>query len=118
MGFAAGLAGAVALVLVAIHPLWFRSEAGVRSWLLRKVPVGSTVEQLKTVASAEGWRVDGTWSGDDPHADWGGISGSTIVFTYLGGYRLIFSVDYDSFWAFDTNGRLVDVRVRRMVDAL
>jgi hypothetical protein len=112
------LVGTVALVVVAMHPLWYLSEAGVRSWLLQKVPEGSSVEQLKAIASTEGWRVESTWSGSEPHADWGGIDGSTIVWIYLGGHRLVFRVDYDSFWAFDTDGRLVDVRVRKMVDAL
>jgi hypothetical protein len=105
-------------VIIAIHPLWYLSQSGVKSWLLHKVPTGSSVDQLKSVALAEGWRVNKTWSGDQPHADWGGIAGSTIVWTDLGGYRGVFRVDYDSFWAFDANGRLVDVRVRKSVDAL
>jgi hypothetical protein len=108
---------ATGAVLFASNPLRWPDSA-IHSWLLREVPKGSDLRQLKTVAKARGWRINGEWHGNEPHADWGGISGHTIAWIYLGGYRSIFRVDFDSFWAFDEQGRLVDVRLRRMVDAL
>jgi hypothetical protein len=92
-------------------------QSAVHAWLLWKVPVGSNEKQLQQMASTTGWRVNGTWPGHQPHSDWGGIDGATIVWAYLGGYRTILRADLDSFWAFDEHGRLVDVRIRRMIDA-
>jgi hypothetical protein len=43
---------------------------------------------------------------------------STVVWIYLGGYWNFFRTDLDSFWAFDEAGRLIDVKTRRMSDAL
>jgi hypothetical protein len=36
---------------------------------------------------------------------------------YLGRYHSVFRVDVDAFFGFDYNGRLVEVHIRRMVDA-
>lgn len=112
------LAGIVLLVFA----LWISNplrwpQSAVHAWLLWKVPVGSGEKQLQQIASATGWRVNGTWPGHRPHSAWGGIDGTTIVWVYLGGYRTILRADLDSFWAFDEHGRLVDVRIRRMIDA-
>ncbi len=114
---AAGVFAATGVVVTATHPLWYLSDSGVRSWLMRKVPVGSSLDELKAAAKVEGWRLTNTWSGDAPHADWGGISGATVAWVHLGGRRLVLRRDFDSFWAFDEKDRLVDVRVRRTVNA-
>jgi len=73
---------------------------------------------LTRSARVHGWKINGSWRGDQPHADWGGINGAMIVFIYLGEYRIFFRTDLDSFWAFDSSGHLTDVRVRRSIDAL
>ena len=112
------LAGIVLLgfALWISNPLRWPQPA-VHAWLLWKVPVGSSEKQLDQIASVTGWHVNGTWPGRRPHSDWGGIDGATIVWVYLGGYRTILRADLDSFWAFDEHGRLVDVRIRRTIDA-
>ena len=102
---------------VAGNPLR-RSDQAVHRYLLKNVPVGSTFETLKSVAAQKGWRINGTWNGHVAHSDWGGIDGHTIAWVYLGGYRHLFQTDLDSFWAFDENGKLVDVITRRMTDSL
>lgn len=95
-----------------------RSDENVRAWLLESVPVGSAEDHLMAVATQKGWRVNSVWDGYRPHSDWGGIDGARIAWVYLGGYRNIFCTDLDSFWAFDESGRLIDVKTRRMTDAL
>ena len=104
-------------VLYASNPLR-RSDEAVREWLLEKAPIGSDLETLRSVADREGWRVNGEWAGHQPHSDWGGVDGDTVVWIYLGGYRNVFRTDLDSFWAFDENDRLTAIATRRMVDAL
>ena len=116
LAFAASLA-AVGILIYATNPLLL-PDYGVHKWLLWEVPPGATVEDLKRVAQARGWKINNSWRGDLPGANWGGISGATVVWIYLGGYRILFRTDLDSFWAFDSSGRLIDVRTRRMTDAL
>jgi hypothetical protein len=91
-------------------------DGAVHRWLLWKVPAGSDSTQLQSVAARSGWKMRGTWPGHQLHSDWGGIDGTVIVWIYLGGYPGFLRTDLDSFWAFDEQGRLKDVRVRRMID--
>ena len=100
-----------------VNPLR-RSDAGVHDWLLNKVPVGSDLIALQSTATREGWQLKGSWAGHQLNSGWGGIDGDTVAWVYLGHYQSILSTDLDSFWAFDKNGALVDVRIRRMVDSL
>jgi hypothetical protein len=106
----------VAASVLLLNPLR-RSDASVHAYLLQQVPAGSTLEALQRVAKREGWRINNTWS-RGPHSDWGGIDGATVAWIYLGGYWNLFRTDLDSFWAFDERGKLIDVRIRRMTDAL
>jgi hypothetical protein len=106
---------AVTAVLCA-NPLR-RSDASVRAYLLRQVPPGSSIDTLRAVAQHEDWKIENTWS-RGPHSGWGGIDGATVAWIYLGGYWSALRTDLDSFWAFDDRGKLIDVRLRRMTDAI
>ena len=108
---------ATTTISVAGNPLR-KSDRAVHRYLLENVPVGSTLETLKAVAAQKGWRINSTWDGYTEHSDWGGIDGHTVAWVYLGGYRNFFQTDLDSFWAFDEDGKLVDVVTRRMTDSL
>jgi hypothetical protein len=114
--FAAIAITAAATLAFVLNPLR-GSDASVHAYLLDRVPPGSTLETLQGVAQREGWRVNGTWQ-RGPDSDWGGIDGATVAWIYLGGYWNVFRTDLDSFWAFDEQGRLLDVRIRRMTDAI
>jgi hypothetical protein len=110
------------VVIAAVASIWLlnplrRSDASVHAYLLEQVPPGSTLDTLRSVAQREGWRINNTWP-RGPHSDWGGIDGDTVAWIYLGGYWNLFRTDLDSFWAFDDSGKLVDVRIRRMTDAM
>jgi hypothetical protein len=111
----------VAAVVLALA-FWFSNplrwpQPAVRAWLLWQVPIGSSQSQLQHIASTTGWQIKGTWPGHQPHSDWGGIDGATVVWVYLGGYRTVLRADLDSFWAFDEHGHLADVRIRKVIDA-
>ena len=107
----------VAIVVLGTNPLRW-PDRSVHDWLLRKVPVGSSQDQLRAVANTKGWRINGSWQGHQPNSDWGGIDGATIVHVHLGHYQSLLRADLDSFWAFDEHGTLVDVRMRRTFDGL
>lgn len=98
------------------NPLRWPTDA-IYWWLLNKVPMGSEFYQLEAVAKSKGWKIMGTWEGYRPHSNWGGIDGHRVAWVYLGNYRIFFRVDLDSFWAFDEQGHLVGVHIRRMIDA-
>ena len=91
-------------------------EFALRSWLLKRVPIGSNFEVLREIAQNNGWCLNATWQGHRPNSDWG-VDGDTVAWLYLGGYRSLFRVDIDSFWAFDDHGKLLNVKTRRTVDA-
>ena len=80
----------------------------------------SSIDHLMSVSNQRGWRVNGMWQGNQPqfHSDWVGIDGANVVWVYLGGYWSVFRTDLDAFWVFDEAGHLVDVKTRRMTDAL
>ena len=105
----------IGLILFASNPLRW-PDVAVHRWLLINVPVGSDLNHLQKIAAKKGWQVNGVWSGNQPHADWGGINGATVAWIYLGGYQGVLRADLDSFWAFDERGHLVDVHIRRMID--
>ena len=111
------LALVAAACAVVSNPLR-RSDEAVHTWLLKSVPPGSDIKQLMSVADQKGWKVNSVWNGDHPHADWGGIDRAQIAWVYLGGYWNVFRTDLDSFWTFDETGHLIDVKTRRMTDAL
>ena len=115
--FAVGGLAIIAIVVLGTNPLRW-SDNAVHDWVLRKVPVGSSQHQLRAVANTKGWRIEGSWKGYQAHSDWGGIDGATVVHVYLGHYQGLLRADLDSFWAFNENGTLDGVRIRRTFDGL
>jgi len=120
-----GLRVAAVLVVVVLvimfpqesNPLRGSDEA-VQAWLLETVPMGSSIEDLESVAQLKGWRINSKWDGGTPQSNWGGAEGDKVVWVYLGGYHNMFRVDMDSFWAFDESAGLTGVSTRRMTDGL
>jgi hypothetical protein len=48
-----------------------------------------------------------------------GVNGNEIVGAYFGHYRgLPWLVDVYAFWGFDSNGKLIDLKVSKIPDAL
>lgn len=106
----------ISLIAYESIPLHWPADA-IHWWLLNNVPKGSEMNQLEAVAKTKGWKIMGTWEGYRPHSDWGGIDGHRVAQVYLGNYRIFLRVDLDSFWAFDEHGHLVDVHIRKSIDA-
>jgi hypothetical protein len=100
MGFAAAAAVATAVALAVAIPLLGnplrKSDESLHRYLLQKVPMGSSLENLQTVAAREGWRFDGT-SKSRPH----GGAEVTDAWVVLGEFR---SKEVDSHWSFGDRG--------------
>ena len=116
-----GLAAALLLfALVAITlvrwPLW-HDEDGVERWIIRRVPIGSDAATVRQFIRDRGWKLDGEWQQPVPQPSFGTRRGTRVVYAKLGGYWFVFRTDFDAFFGFDERGRLVDVHVRKMVDA-
>jgi hypothetical protein len=104
-----------------IHPLWMPAS-GVRAWLLRRAPLGSSPEQVDALIAAHRWSRHYDWHGTPSHSSeefYPAVKGSRIIGAQLGGYQGIpFRADLDAYWGFDESGHLIDLNVRKMVDAL
>jgi hypothetical protein len=47
------------------------------------------------------------------------VKGTRVIGAYLGGYQGIpYRVELDAYWGFDESGHLIDLNVRKGVDAL
>jgi hypothetical protein len=113
----AGIAGVLLFAVVnhALNPLRW-SDENLREWLLEKVPAGSSVARLTSVAGQEGWKIIGSWE----HAEslnWPQIQGDLVVRVHLGNYRGLFLVAADSYWVFDESDRLIAIRLEQTADA-
>lgn len=108
-----GLAG-VAIVAALLSIAWTdplrRSDAGVESWVLKRTPLGSTVLEVRDVATAQGW-FDPNLQASDGRTTGEYLRGS------LGDYWSIpFMTNVTVFWNFDEVGKLSSVRVWRTTD--
>ena len=104
-----------------IHPLWMPAS-GLRSWILRRAPLGSSSEQVDAFIAAHHWSRHYDWHGTpSPTSEkpYPAVKGTRVIGAYLGGYQGIpFRADLDAYWGFDESGHLIDLNVRKMVDAL
>jgi hypothetical protein len=105
----------LALMNHALNPLRWSND-NLRQWVLEKVPAGSDVDRLKSVANEHDWQVDTIWEGGKVPA-WTEVESETVVRVHLGGYWALFQTEVGSYWIFDENGRLQDVRIERFADS-
>lgn len=122
------------ILLCATNPL-IRSSDAIRQWLLRKTPLGSSREEVLEIIAVEGWRLledqhrTGVWYGfAEEHARLGPVQrnargdlsvGVDRVRATIGEYPSpIFTTSVEVYWAFDENGNLINVLVRKTTDAL
>lgn len=120
------LALIVIFVLAAIHsfkvPVW-RDQPAIESWVRSQIPLGTPVTSARSQIRSHGWKIESEWAQNQPMPSYGTAQGTHVIHAALGSYWfgsywLIFSTDYDAFFGFDNTGNLVEVRVRKMVDAL
>ncbi len=119
------LLGVIALISLVAFGWWFmnplyRSEEKVHSWMLGLAPLGTTVDDALHLARERGWEIrsDREFPAEPARSHYSEVEGTRIVHLYLGGYRVVFQVDLDAFWGFDEDGKLTDLKVRKMIDAL
>ena len=107
-----GLLGVVIIVTrMAGNPLR-KPDAQLRAWLLDQTPVGSSRSDVKAILKERGWYTDGFATTQPRPARYPFLAGD------LGGYQgLPWYVFVDAFWEFDNNEKLVNVRVRRIIDS-
>src|SRR5229473_585900 len=94
---------AIAVILVftgvtifPINPLR-RSESDLRAWILKQVPLGSSVGQVKAFIQSKGWKLVSEWSGNPSSVssetaypsvkDYPGIKGDYFIQVDLGSYQ-------------------------------
>lgn len=93
-------------------------DAALQRWVEYRVPMRTDIVRARELIRASGWDLRGEWAQSEPSIDYGTRKGSRVIYVYLGHYHSVFRVDVDAFFGFDRSGELVEVHIRRMVDAL
>jgi len=121
----------IVAIAIYLNPLR-KSEDQIRTNLLKIAPIGTDMEELiKIIEGNKKWEIvsisnisgytlrwgQPTFASPDDIASGKAIGKHSIVI-YLGSYRNIFITGVDVFWGFDENSKLVDLHVRKSVDAL
>ena len=88
----------------ATRRLLHKPEAGIRSSLLEKTPVGTSKQHVERFIKQEGW-----WSSPNKNGD---------ISAYLGRYGLLNDYRVSALWMFDKGGSLTNVLVEKRNDFL
>jgi hypothetical protein len=114
--------------IVSIGPLR-KSQSDLKAWILKEVPLGSSVDQVKALIKGQGWKLLAEWHGNPGKVssdtaypsikDYPGVKGEYFIHADLGSYQGIpFRVGVDAHWGFDSTGKLLDLRIRKMSEGL
>ncbi len=110
--------GAIAIVALFGAALYSnplrRSDTGVRRWLEKTTPMGSSLSDVETVAFERRWPVSRHEGRPRDGAPYGAyLQGE------LGRYWSVpFYTHVTVFWSFDTNNHLTDIQVWKTTDGL
>ena len=111
------LAIALILVVACTNLPLRRPRSDIQNWVLEKTPLGSSVEDVRSVIAGNRWKVNLDWKGTNNTLT--EVQGTQIIGAYLGGYQgLPWHADVDAYWGFDDDGKLIDLNVRKYYDAL
>jgi len=118
--------GFVTLLILCIYTPFYglgsKTEQEIHDWALSRAPVGSSVEEVQTFIQSQGWEQNYNWKGTPDHSSetfYPGVKGGHIIGANLGQFRgLFFTCNIDAYWGFDANGKLIELRVRKMYDGL
>lgn len=122
------IAGFIGMQISAKNPLR-KPESDIKFWILKEVPLGSSVDQVKAFIKSQGWKLDSEWHGNPgtvssetayPSAkNFPGVLGGYFIGADLGEYQGIpWQISVDAYWGFDSEKKLIDLRVRKMSRAL
>lgn len=107
-----GIAACVAVLTLPTKDPLRQPDVDVRNWLLTLTPIGTKAENVKELLLKKGWNNEGYQSTNPPPATKPFLGGD------IGGYQgLPWYVLVSAFWEFDSEGRLTDIRVRRIEDS-
>lgn len=111
------------LAFVGLHErlVFLMSAPTIERYLVGKTPLGSTETEVLTSlrrrgVSAQPWHghIQPSPPNDYPLTK---VGGKGFIHESIGHYRLVFRTDVEAFYIFDGSGKLVDLRVRKSVDA-
>ena len=113
----------VAALLVASWPghyVYWGSEGSIEAYLKTQTPIGSPYERVSQWLGARNVHAELYQGAIKPNSEYPLTStgGSSFIHESIAHYGPIFRADIEAFYVFDSNGRLVDLRVRRTVNAL
>ena len=111
----------VTSIIMLTNPLR-KSQEDIRNMILSEIPLGTSINDVKSYNSKKNWELDYEWEGvpsKNSEDHYPAVKGSHIIGAYLGKYwGPLFRTDVDAFWGFNSSGKLIDFRIRKMTDAL
>jgi len=114
------LFGAILLTVIFITSPLFRTEKGLQKSILKSVPMGTLVSDVKKYILKKGWKITQDRHGLQGEVDEGNypyVHGSSFIQVtigrYLGGYAYV-----EGFFGFDDENKLIDVKVLKTYDSL
>jgi hypothetical protein len=117
----AAVACGLGFKMLSTNPL-HESENVIQTRILGRVPLGSSIDVVKNDIAAQGWKLKYDWSGKPTELSekfYPGVKGQHVIGADLGHYYGILGrVDLDAYWGFDAGDQLIDLRVRKGVNAL
>lgn len=121
----------VLIVNPLIGPTWL-----IRANILRQIPIGTSIEDvIKIVEKNKKWEEPFVWENNGINLQGGDkrspnvaspilvgrtdvIIGEKAIEVYLGGYHILVTADVTAYFAFDEDGKLIDVFIRKDWDSL
>jgi hypothetical protein len=98
------------------------SPAAIERHLRRETPLGSTEAEVAKWLSGRGVvaRIARVHVPPSPPSDYPltSVGGEAFIHESVAHYRFVFRTDVEVFYIFNAAGRLVDLRIRKSVDAL
>jgi hypothetical protein len=119
-------AALLGVTILASNPLR-KSQTNLRAWILKQAPLGSSVSDVKAVIKSHGWAIVAEWRGKPSETssesasfkDYPGVKGEYFIQANLGRYQGVpFPITVDAHWGFDSTGRLVDLRIRKIANGI
>ena len=110
----------ITLVAAVFCAIWYlsplrRPDFGVRAWVLKKTPLGSSLADVESVVTRRGWFVYRAGTGYDGHWSFSGTRIRGELGTYQG---LPLQTSVTAFWQFDASDRLTNVLIWKTRDGL
>ena len=101
--------------------VWFwrnplrKPDAEVRDWLLTQTPLGLSQGEVRAFLDNRGWNEPGHHKTIPPRANEPFLGGAIGHYQDLKNFP--FRTTVRAFWEFDSDGKLVDIRIDRWIDS-